>query len=84
MRGLEKNFSPVIVNAMSDMEVEAITSGPLYAKRQSEFLENHIKELQDRHKIFRGAIGNVGSDGALSMCGGGPYPRRRAFNYTSA
>lgn len=53
-------FSPVIVNAMSDMEVEAIASGPLSAKRQSEFSENHIKKLQGRHKIFRGAIGNGG------------------------
>jgi len=58
--GLEKMFSPVIVNAMSDMEVEAIASGPLSAKRQSEFSENHIKKLQGRHKIFRGAIGNGG------------------------
>jgi hypothetical protein len=55
---VEKIFSPVIVNAMSDTEVEAIASGPLSAKRQSEFLENHIKKLQDRHKIFRGAMGS--------------------------
>ena len=60
MRWLEKIFSPLIVNAMSDMEVEAIASGPLSAKRKSEFLENHIKKLQDRHKICRGAIGNGG------------------------
>jgi hypothetical protein len=60
VRGLEKIFSPVIVNAMSDMQVEAIASRPLPAKRQSEFLDNHIKKLQDRHKIFRDAIGNGG------------------------
>jgi len=60
VRGLEKVFLSVIVNTMSDMEVEAIASGPLSAKRKSEFLENHIKKLQDRHKICRGAIGNGG------------------------
>jgi hypothetical protein len=60
VRRLEKVFLSVIVNAMSDMEVEAIASGLLSAKCKSEFLENHIKKLQDRHKICRGAIGNGG------------------------
>ncbi len=58
MRRLKKVFLSVIVNAMSDMEVKAIASGPLSAKRKSEFLENYIKKLQDRHKICRGAIRN--------------------------
>jgi len=58
VRGLEKVFLSVIINTMSDIEVEAIAFGPLSAKRKSEFLENHIKKLQDRHKICRGAIGN--------------------------
>jgi hypothetical protein len=58
VRGLEKVFLSVIVNAMSDMEVEVIASKPLSAKRKSEFLENYIKKLQDRHKICRSAIGN--------------------------
>jgi hypothetical protein len=51
---LEKIFSPVVVYAMLDMEVEAIASEPLSAKRQRELLENGFKKLQDRHKIFRG------------------------------
>lgn len=51
MRGLEKIFSPVVVNAMSDKEVEAIASEPLSAKRQRE-MENCIKKLQSRHQIF--------------------------------
>ena len=54
MRGLEKIFSPVVVNAMSDTEVEAIASEPLSAKDQRDLLENGIKKLQDGHKIFRG------------------------------
>jgi len=54
VRRLEKIFSPVVVNAMSDTEVEAIASEPLSAKRQRELLENSIKKLQDGHKTFRG------------------------------
>jgi hypothetical protein len=38
VRGLEKIFSPVVVYAMSDTEVEAIASEPLSAKRQRELL----------------------------------------------
>jgi hypothetical protein len=45
---------------MSDMEVEVIVSGSLSTKRKSEFLENYIKKLQDRYKIYRGVIGNNG------------------------
>lgn len=47
MRGLEKIFSGVIANAMSDTEVEAIASKPLSAKRQRQFLEDRIKKLQE-------------------------------------
>jgi hypothetical protein len=47
VRGLEKIFSGVIANAMSDTEVEAIASKPLSAKRQRQFLEDRIKKLQE-------------------------------------
>jgi hypothetical protein len=60
VRGLEKIFSPVVANAMSDTEVEAIASEPLSAKRQREFLEDRIKKFQDGHKIFRGVMGSGG------------------------
>jgi hypothetical protein len=60
VRRLEKTPSPVVVNAMSDTEVEAITSEPSSAKRQRELLENRIKKLQDGHKIFRGVMGSGG------------------------
>jgi hypothetical protein len=60
VRGLEKIFSPVVVNAMSDTEVEAIASEPLSARRQREFLEDRIKKLQDGHEIFRGVMGSGG------------------------
>jgi hypothetical protein len=45
---------------MSDMEVEAISSEPILAKCQREFLEDCIKKLQDGHEIFRGIIGSGG------------------------
>jgi hypothetical protein len=54
MHRLKKIFSPIVVYAMSDTEVEAIASEPLSAKRQRELLENGFKKLQNRHKIFRG------------------------------
>jgi hypothetical protein len=38
VHGLEKIFSPVVIYAMSDTEVEAIASEPLSAKRQREFV----------------------------------------------
>jgi hypothetical protein len=60
MRRLEKVFLSIIVNAMLDIEVKAIASGPLSAKRKSKFLKNYIKKLQDRHTICRGAIRNSG------------------------
>jgi hypothetical protein len=60
VRGLEKIFSPVVVNAMTDVEVEAIASEPLSAKRQREFLEERIKKLRDGHEIFRGVMGSGG------------------------
>lgn len=57
VRGLEKIFSPVVVNAMSDAEVEAIASEPLSAKRQREFLEERMKKLRDGNAIFKGVMG---------------------------
>jgi hypothetical protein len=60
VRGLEKIFSPVVVNAMSDTDVEAIASEPSSAKRQREYLEDRIMKLQDGHKIFRDVMGSGG------------------------
>ena len=45
MRKLKKVFLSIIINAISDIEVKAIASRPLFAKRKSEFLENYIKKL---------------------------------------
>jgi len=45
VKGLETIFSPVVVNAMSDAEVEEIAMEPVSAKRQRDFLEDRIKKL---------------------------------------
>ncbi|KAF7879541.1 hypothetical protein EAF04_000736 [Stromatinia cepivora] len=59
VRGLENIFSPVIVNSLSDVEVEAIASEPTSAKRQREFLEDRISKLEDGYEIFRGVMGSA-------------------------
>jgi hypothetical protein len=58
VRGLEGIFSPIVVNAMSDTEVEAIASEPQATKRQREFLEDRVRKLESGHEIFRGVIGS--------------------------
>ncbi len=60
MRRLKKVFLFIIINTILDIEVKAIASRLLSAKYKSEFLENYIKKLQDRHKICRGIIRNSG------------------------
>ncbi|KAL8828421.1 MAG: hypothetical protein Q9191_002602 [Dirinaria sp. TL-2023a] len=56
VRGLEKIFSPVTVNGLSDTETEAIASEPPSARRQRDLLENKIKKLNDGRCIFRGVM----------------------------
>ena len=54
VRDLEKIFSPLIVNDMSDTEVEAIAAEPPAAKRQRAFLEDRVNKLKDGHRILKG------------------------------
>ena len=56
VRGLEKIFSPISVNRLSDAEVKAIASEPTSAKRQREFLEDRIRKLDTGHTILQGVI----------------------------
>ncbi|TAQ90934.1 hypothetical protein B7494_g709 [Chlorociboria aeruginascens] len=56
VRGLEKIFDPVVVNKLSDREVQAIASEPESSKRQREFLEDRIARLIDGQDIFRGVL----------------------------
>lgn len=59
IRGLEKIFSPVVVNGLTDSEVEAIASEPASAKRQRQFLEDRIAKLKDGQSIFRSVMGSA-------------------------
>lgn len=59
IRGLEKIFSPVVVNGLSDAQVETIATEPGTAKRQRQFLEDRIKKLKDGQDIFRGVLGSA-------------------------
>ena len=53
VRGLEKIFSPVIVNGLSDSDVDGIASEPTSAKRQRAFLDDRISKLKEGRNILR-------------------------------
>lgn len=61
MRGLEKIFSPVVVNGLTDAEVESIASEPSSSKRQRSFLDDRIKKLESGQEIFRSVLGVASS-----------------------
>ena len=56
IRGLEKIFSPITVNSLSDADVEAIASEPPSARRQRDFLVDRVTKLDDGQKILRDVI----------------------------
>lgn len=56
IRGLEKVFSPVVVNSFSDAETEAIASEPVSTQRQRKFLEDRIRKLKQGHDVLRGVM----------------------------
>ena len=56
MRGLEYIFLPVVVNSLSDAEVEAIASEPTAAKRRREYLEDQIGKLTAGQEIFNSVL----------------------------
>ena len=56
IRGLEKIFSPVVVNSLSDSDVEKIASEPPALKRQRQFLKDRIEKLKNGQKIFKGIM----------------------------
>lgn len=58
VRGLEKIFSPVVVNGLSDAEVEGVASEPVFAKRERALLEDRVGKLKDGYEIFRGHMGS--------------------------
>ena len=56
MRGLEKIFSPIVVNDLFDSEAEAIASKPPSGRRQRDLLKDRIKKLKDGQSILRGVF----------------------------
>ena len=56
MRGLERIFSPIAVNELSDPEAAAIASEPPSARRQRDLLENRMKKIENGQRILRGVV----------------------------
>ena len=59
IRGLERIFSPVVVNGLTDSDAEAIAAEPAGARRQRRFLEDRIAKLKDGQSIFRSVMGSA-------------------------
>ena len=56
VQGLEKIFYPVVVNGLSDIQVEGIASEPDMAREHRKFLEERISKLKNGQDIFRGVM----------------------------
>ena len=59
IRGLEKIFGPIVVNGLTDTEVEAIALEPASIKSRRQFLEDRIAKLKDGQSIFRSVMGSA-------------------------
>ncbi|KAI8953697.1 interferon-induced GTP-binding protein Mx [Xylaria longipes] len=59
VHGLEDILSPLVVNSMLDVEVEAIASEPLPTRSLRDFLNDRIKKLEDGQETFRVMMGNT-------------------------
>jgi hypothetical protein len=59
VRGIERIFSPVVVNGLTDSEAEAIAMEPAAARRQRKFLEERIAKLGDGHAILKEVMGST-------------------------
>jgi hypothetical protein len=60
LQGLETIFSPVVVAAMTDSELEAIASEPDVTKRQRAFLQDRIRILEEGQEIFQNMLVGTG------------------------
>lgn len=56
VRNLEKIFSPLTVNNLSESDSQLVASEPSSAKRYREFLEDRIGKLTDGHQVLRDVI----------------------------
>ncbi|KAI1114245.1 interferon-induced GTP-binding protein Mx [Nemania sp. NC0429] len=57
VHGLEDIFSPIVVNSMSNVEVEAIASEPLPTRSLRDFLNDRINKLEAGKETFRVMMG---------------------------
>jgi len=54
--GIEKIFSPVLINQLSATEVEGFASEPIASKGMRELYKERIKKLKDGQSILRQVI----------------------------
>jgi len=54
--GIEKIFSPVLINQLSATEVEGFASEPIASKRMRELYKERIKKLKNGQSILRQVI----------------------------
>jgi len=59
VRGIERIFSPVVVNGLTDSEAGAIAMEPAAARRQRKFLEERIAKLGDGHAVLKGVMRSI-------------------------
>jgi hypothetical protein len=59
VRGLDKIFSPLDVNHLTDDDVLKVASEPASVRRQRDFLKDRLQKLRTGKEIFRGIMGHV-------------------------
>ena len=59
VRGLDKIFSPLDVNNLSDEDVLKVASEPASVKRQRDFLSDRQQKLLSGKDIFRDIMGRI-------------------------
>ncbi|KAI9659667.1 MAG: hypothetical protein M1829_006575 [Trizodia sp. TS-e1964] len=53
VKGIERIFSPIVVNRLSDSDAEAIALEPETARRQRKFLDDRIAKLEEGRGILK-------------------------------
>jgi hypothetical protein len=59
VRDLEKIFSSIVINGLSDTDTQAIASESLSEKRQRNLFEDKIRKLKDERNILRDVMRSV-------------------------
>lgn len=56
VRGLEKIFSPVVVNNLEAAQAEQLALEPAATRSRRDYLEEQIKKLEEGHEIFQSVM----------------------------